>query len=184
MKKSILYFETPGKSHTDETLSAARARAEELGIQQIVVASTHGYTAKRAHHIFAGSNIEIIAVPICASFVEEGWIMTPDEHEELRELGIKVLTATHALGDDVSSVFTPVAPNAIVRETLYTFCQGMKVAVEISLMAADAGLLDMLKEVIAIAGTGNGADTAIVLRPAYSRRFQQLQIHEILAKPR
>jgi len=99
-------------------------------------------------------------------------------------LGILVLTATHTLGDDVNAAFTPAAPNAIVRETLYTFCQGMKVAVEVALMAADAGLLDMAQEVIAIAGTGNGADTAIVLQPAYSRKFQQLQIREILAKPR
>jgi uncharacterized protein len=71
-----------------------------------------------------------------------------------------------------------------VRETLYTFCQGMKVAVEVALMAADAGLLDMAHEVIAIAGTGSGADTAIVLRPVYTRKFKDLQIREILAKPR
>jgi hypothetical protein len=51
-------------------------------------------------------------------------------------------------------------------------------------MAADAGLLDMSKEVISIAGTGSGADTAIVCKPAYPRTFHQLQILEILAKPR
>ena len=76
------------------------------------------------------------------------------------------------------------APEEIVRDTLYCFCQGMKVAVECLLMAADAGLLDMGQEVIAIAGTGSGADTAIVCQPAYPRTFHQLEIREVLAKPR
>jgi hypothetical protein len=60
----------------------------------------------------------------------------------------------------------------------------MKVAVECMLMAADAGLLDMDSEVIAVAGTGDGADTAIVCKPAYPRSFHELEIREVLAKPR
>lgn len=48
----------------------------------------------------------------------------------------------------------------------------------------DAGLLDLSREVISIAGSGEGADTAIVLKPAYSRKFMDLEIREILAKPR
>lgn len=47
-----------------------------------------------------------------------------------------------------------------------------------------AGLLDMSQEVISIAGTSSGADTAIVCKPAYPRTFHQLEIREILAKPR
>jgi hypothetical protein len=60
----------------------------------------------------------------------------------------------------------------------------MKVAVECVLMAADAGLLDMDQEVVSVAGTGNGADTAIVCQPAYPRKFLGFEIREILAKPR
>ena len=86
--------------------------------------------------------------------------------------------------DDVSEALGATAPNRVVRETLYRFCQGMKVAVEIALMAADADLLDMNAEAIAVAGTGDGADTAIVFRPAHSRRFKRFSILEILAMPR
>ena len=100
------------------------------------------------------------------------------------ELGITVLTCLHALGDDVNDAFGGTEPNRVVRETLYRFCQGMKVAVEISLMAADAGLIDMSKELIAVAGTDEGADTAIVIKPAYAKDFKSLDIREILAKPR
>jgi hypothetical protein len=80
--------------------------------------------------------------------------------------------------------FEVKAANRIVRETLYSFCQGMKVAVEVALMAADAGLLDMGSEVTAVAGSDEGADTAVVLQPAYAREFRKLRVREILAKPR
>ena len=184
MESKILYFGTSGAVNTDATLRIARERAETLGITQIVVASSHGHTAKRAHTIFDGLDVQIIAVTICGSFQKEGWVMTPDERAELEALGITVLTSLHALGDDVSDAFAGYPPNKIVRETLYRFCQGMKVAVEVALMAADADLLDMSQEIIAIAGTGEGADTAIVLKPAYARKFKQVEIREILAKPR
>ena len=109
--------------------------------------------------------------------------MSPGERAALEALGIKVLASMHSLGDDVNDAFGPT-PNKVVRETLYRFCQGMKVAVEVAIMAADAGALDMSREIIAIAGTSEGADTAIVLKPAYARQFNQLEIREILAKPR
>jgi hypothetical protein len=44
--------------------------------------------------------------------------------------------------------------------------------------------LDMDQEVSALGGTDNGADTAIVCKPAYPRTFYDLEIREVLAKPR
>jgi hypothetical protein len=51
-------------------------------------------------------------------------------------------------------------------------------------MAADGGLLPTDSEVIAIGGTGNGVDTALVLKPAHMRNFFDLRINEIIAMPR
>jgi len=184
VEKRILYFDKPGKQNTDRTFELVRERAQELNIRQVVVASTHGHTAKRARVILKEPDFELIAVSICAGFDDQGWTMSPAERAALEELGINVLTSMHALGDDVNDVFGVSTPNRVVRETLYRFSQGMKVAVEICLMAADAGLIDMSKEVIAVAGTGEGADTAIVVRPAYAREFKDMEIREILAKPR
>ncbi|MHA1607222.1 MAG: pyruvate kinase alpha/beta domain-containing protein, partial [Candidatus Freyarchaeota archaeon] len=62
-------------------------------------------------------------------------------------------------------------------------CDGFKVCIEISLMAADAGLIPVDKDVIAIGGTGRGADTAVVLKPAESSHFLDLRVHAILCKP-
>ncbi len=179
-----LLFERGGAENTTATLRAARQRAEELRIRQVVLASSHGGTALQAQTAFAGLDLRIVAVAISASYRGMGWSMTAEEKRRLEEAGIPALVGIHALGDDVNDALGFMAPNRVIRTTLYRFCQGMKVAVEVALMAADAGLLDVEQEAIAIGGTGAGADTAIVIKPAYSRTFEDLEIREILAKPR
>ncbi|MHB0878287.1 MAG: pyruvate kinase alpha/beta domain-containing protein [Anaerolineae bacterium] len=181
----VHYYDRPGSENTDDVLRVAAVRAQQLGIRQVVVASSHGATALAARDAFP-ANVSIVAVGISAAFAPEGWVMTEEERRRVTAAGMPVLTAQHALGDDVSEAMAGDgwSPNRIVRETLYRFSQGMKVAVEVSLMAADAGLIDMEADVIAIAGTDGGADTAIVLKPVYARHIRQLKIREILAMPR
>ena len=187
-KKTVTYFEAGGPRNTKETINLVRERALELGIRDIVVASTHGGTALKVSEAFAADKANIVAVTICEGFRSEGWTMTPEERRKLQDRGIKVLTGIHALGDDIGQAFTEKRGGTTitdaVRETLYRFCQGMKVCVEIVLMAADAGLIPADREVIAVAGSGSGADTAIVVQPAYPQKFLDLKIKEIIAKPR
>jgi len=71
----------------------------------------------------------------------------------------------------------------LTARTLKVFGDGMKVVIEISVMAADTGLVRTDEEVIAIAGTGHGADTAVVLTPVNSQNFFDLKVKEILCKP-
>ncbi|MBS7631414.1 hypothetical protein KEJ47_07565 [Candidatus Bathyarchaeota archaeon] len=188
MEKSIIYFEEKGAVNTDSTISAALKRAKELGIRHIVVASTHGNTGLKVAKAFKNLSDNIVAVSICEGYKEEGWTMTEAEKRRLREAGVQVLTSMHALGDGVASSFTEKfggkSIEEVVQQTLYRFCQGMKVCVEIVLMAADAGMIPVDEEVMAIAGTSEGADTCIVVKPAYSRKFLELEIREIVAKPR
>jgi len=188
MKKSITYFEKSGSDNTDETIKLAYERALELNIRDIVVASTHGGTALKVAETFSAQRFNVVAVSICEGYKSEGWTMSKEERAKLKAKGIKVLTSIHALGADVSSAFAEKfggkSFNEVVAETLYRFCQGMKVCVEIILMAADAGLISVDREAIAIAGTGDGADTAIVVKPAYPRQFLDLKINEVIAKPR
>lgn len=188
MKLTTYCFEKAGAHNTDQTLKIAHERAKALGIHQIVVASSHGETARKAHALFAPDGIKVIAVTICHSWEGAGWCMSAETKTELQEMGMAVVTGIHTLGDGVGSAFSEKhggrAVEEVVRDTLYRFCQGMKVAVECVLMAADAGLLNMEREVVAIAGTDAGADTAIVCKPAYPRTFFDLEIREVLAKPR
>jgi len=188
MKKSITYFEKPGPENTEYTIGLAHERALELDIVDVVVASTHGGTALKAAEVFDDPRFNVTAVTISEGYEEEGWVMTEKERTTLQAKGIKVLTGIHALSGDVNQAFTKKfggkAANEIVAQTLYRFGQGMKVCVEIVLMAADSGLIPVDREVIAIAGTDEGADTAIVVMPSYPRKFVELKIREIIAMPR
>ena len=188
MEKSIIYFERKGVGNTDKTLEAARKRAEELGIRDIVVATTHGGTAIKAGDAFSDMKVNLVAVTISEAFHEEGWLMTVEERKRLQDKGIKVLTCLHSLGDNVATSFNKkcggISIEEVVRETLYRFSQGMKVCIEIVLMAADAGLINVDREVVAIGGTSSGADTAIVVKPSYSMNFREVEIREIISKPR
>ena len=188
MRLATLIFEEAGEQNTEATLQIAAERAQALGIRQTVVASSHGATARKAHALFAPLGMQVIAVSICHGWESKGWTMSAGTKAELEAMGITVHTGSHALGSTVGSAFSAKyggrTPEEFVRDTLYCFSQGMKVAVECVLMAADAGLLEMDEEVIAIAGSGEGADTAIVCKPAYPRTFHDLEIREVLAKPR
>jgi hypothetical protein len=185
---AVTYFGRRGPANTEKTLEIARERAKQLGIKDIVVASTHGGTALKAAKSFKDMKVNIVAVTISEAFGKEGWVMTKEERRKLEAEGIKVLTCSHALGDGVAASLAGkhggISMEQIVTETLYRFSQGMKVCVEIVLMAADSGLIGVDKEVISIAGSGEGADTAMVVKPTYPRKFDELEIREILAKPR
>jgi len=188
MEKNIIYFEEPGPENTEKLLAAARERARELGIKDVVVATSHGGTALKALEFLERPGLNLVAVTICKGYKSEGWCMTAEERERLTKRGVKVLTGIHALGDGVASAFSEKYGGKpleeVVRDAFYRFGQGMKVCVEVILMAADAGLIPMDGEVMAIAGTDKGADTCIVVKPAYPRTFFDLEIREIVAKPR
>ncbi len=189
MKKSILYFDKQGPANTDETLKASYERAIELGIKDIVVATAYGDTALKTAKIFDVKKFNLVTVALSEGFMaSESWRIKDEAIEEMKSKGIKVFIGTIALGEDVNTAFTvkfgSLPPNRIAGETYYTFSQGMKVCVEIVLMAADAGLIPAGKEVISIAGTVRGADTAIVATSTYPRKFLDLRVKEIIAKPR
>jgi len=57
------------------------------------------------------------------------------------------------------------------------------VACEITLMAADAGFVPAGQPVLAIGGTGRGADTAAVILAANAQDFFDLRVLELLCMP-
>jgi len=106
-----------------------------------------------------------------------------------------MVTAAHAFGGlsramrqgDIPEAPTTYIVGDVVATTLRIFGQGMKVACEIAVMAADAGLVRTDEEVISIAGTGahgRGADIAVILKPDVAHRFFDMRVKEILCKPR
>ena len=180
------YFEETGAANTDAVLAIAKKRADELGVDAVVVATTTGCTAVKAARLFKGQTL--VVVSHCAGFKGPNTQELTDENRKLlRELGVPVHTATHALGGIGRAIrreYETMQVDEIVGNTLRLLGQGLKVACEIAAMAADAGLVRTDQEVIAIGGSSEGADTAIVVQPANVHNFFDTRVKEILCKPR
>lgn len=179
------YFHMPGKDNTKRVLQIAKARADQLGIRSIVVATTTGETGVQASEIFKGYNL--VVVTHSTGFKEPNFQELTDENRRAIEAnGGCILTCQHAfggIGRAVRKKLQTYELEEIVAYTLRIFGEGMKVACEIALMAADAGLIRVGEPAIAIGGTGRGADTAIVLLPANVQTFFDMRIMEVLCKP-
>lgn len=191
----VLYHEKPGIENTRETLEVARKRAGELGIRQLVVATTTGKTALDC----AGKMPEmekIVAVMMHAVGHEvvvrrpEGETRAPDPGivARARSKGVVVYRGVHSLMGSVNSAiqarFGGWTPEQMIAQTYLGISTGTKVAVESVLMAADAGHLNLEEDVIGLGGWRGGADTALVIKPAFSHTFFDLKIREFIAMPR
>jgi hypothetical protein len=186
-ERKCRYFRKPGKANTGDVLHAAAGRAAEIGIGTVIVPSVSGRTAVAAREAF-GKGMRIIAVTHVAGFegpdIQE---MGETARKRLESAGVRVFTGQHAFGGVGRAVRNKLGTyqiDEIMAYTLRTFGQGTKVAVEVALMAADAGLVRTDEDVIALGGTYAGADTALIIRPANSARFFDLKIREVICKPR
>jgi hypothetical protein len=181
-----VYFTESGSANTEKTLGIAKKRAEQLGIKTIVVASTSGETGAKAVKLLP--NYKVVVVSHATGFpAPDAQELTPENRARILENGGLILTATHAFGGVGRAVrrrFNTYQVDDIMAQTLRVFGQGAKVACEIVLMAADAGLIRTDEEVISIGGTGSGADTALVIKPAHTHDFFELKVREVLCKPR
>lgn len=186
VERKVTYFDEAGKQNTDALLRIVKEHVEKEGVRDIVVASTTGETGAKASKIFKGCNIVIVTH--CFGFREPGKIELEDEYRrEILANGAKIFTGVHALSSVERAIrkdFGTIQPLELIANTLRLMGEGTKVCVEITLMAADAGLIPVDKDVIAIAGTGRGADTALRIQPANAGRFFNLKIKEVIAKPR
>ena len=186
METKVTYFERPGEENTQATFDIARRRAGELGIKNIVVATTSGDTGVKA--VTALKGYRVIVVSHVAGMREPDAQELTDANRKLIESqGGTIVTAAHAFSGVSAAMrqkFNTYVVGDIIANTLRTIGQGTKVVCEIALMAADAGLVRSDEDVIVIGGTGHGADTAAVITPANSHRFFDLKVREILCKPR
>ena len=180
-----VYFDKPGQQNTERTLEIARARAEALSIRAILVATTTGATGARAGQFFRG--YDVVAVTHSHGFREPNAAEVLPEHRAAMEAaGVQILTCGHAFAGISRAVRKKLGTYEVAEIAAFTlriFGEGMKVVAEIALMAADAGLARTDELAVVIAGTGRGADTAVVLRPANTQNFFDLKIEEILCIP-
>jgi hypothetical protein len=178
MEEKIVYFEQPGVENTEATLKLAIERAKARGIKRMVVASTRGEVAKKAAGMLTGTGIKMVVVPHQFGF--SGMKFPPELITELEKQGHTVHFGTMLFHTErLYGVNTPT----IMANLLRTFCQGMKVCVEILMMVADAGKVDGGEQVVVVSGSGRGSDTAVVAIAAASTHLADLHITEIICKP-
>jgi uncharacterized protein len=179
-----MHWPKKGPQNTQDTLKAALKRAAELGIIHIVVASNSGATAEQ----LSGKGPGVVCVTHHVGFSGPGEDeMDVQMRQKLQEQGVQVLTTTHLLAGVDRALrfkFQGVYPAEIVASSLRLLGQGLKVCVEISVMALDAGMIPHGEEVIAVAGSSRGADTACVILPAHSNNFFDTQVKEVICMPR
>lgn len=186
--KEIMYFDRPGPKNTARLVAAVKERAKALGVRQVVVASNSGATGLAFQKALAGLGVSVVSVTEHSGWDGgDGVTITAAMRRKLEASGARVLTCSHALSGVARSItrkFGGVSHVEMIAHTLRLMGEGMKVAVEVAVMAADAGLAATDREIIAVGGTGRGADVAIVLRAAHMNNFFDLEIREIIAKPR
>ena len=180
-----MYFDQHGPENTTQTLAAAFEQGKALGLTEAVMATTAGETAYKAMEIFAG--FHLIAVTYHGGFREPFKNDMPDDvRKDLESKGVTVIAATHALSGverSIAKKYSGLYPALLIADTLKRFGQGTKVAVEVAIMAADAGVLTG-NDIVAIGGSAKGADTALILSPTNQSHFFDLKIREIICKPR
>jgi hypothetical protein len=194
VKRQVYYFEEPGPENSDLVIEAVSQRLEAGGVKKVIVASTSGETALKLARNLKGK-AEMICVSEAPYRRERGaeWpCLKPELKKKMEKLGVAVIDkAPEVFFNSVSesAPWRDAFPERLVRETLYCFGQGLKVAVEVALVAVSCGYVSPFEDVIGIGGMGSGADTAIILKATYPPCLfdkdptKRLEIKEIIAMP-
>lgn len=188
-RKFITYFDKQGGDYTDELILAVKDKLDlATDVKHILIASSSGESALKLRNAIDNEDITIINVSHNVGFSGDNESdISPEMVEKLESLGVKTYQGLHAFSGaarGVTNKYGGFSPLDVVADTLRMFSHGVKVAAEISLMAADAGLIPVGEEIIAIGGRAHGVDTAVILTPVNSKNLFKMEFHEIIAMPR
>ena len=182
-RKFITYFDNEGNDYTDELILAVKDKLNiSENIKRILIASSSGKSALKLYEA-VGDDVEIINVTHHMGFSGANESDISDEMiEKLESVGIKTYFGSHAFSGaarGVTNKYGGYSPSKVFRNLTFE-----KVGAEISIMAADAGLIPVGEEIIAIGGRGHGVDSAVILTPVNAKNLFDLKIKEIIAMPR
>ncbi len=183
------YFSQKGKGNTQRTLELVKECAKGQKINTIVVASTKGDSALIAANSFDSTDIKLIIVTHMDGFRENGNEMSEEMKMKILETNPKVIfhTGTHAfagLERSFRMAHDTILPIEMIALTLRKcFGEGTKVSLEMSIMVSDAGLVNPSSDIICVAGTGSGLDTAWIIKPSYSNKLFELKMKAPICKP-
>ena len=114
METKTSYFDKAGREQTDEVLALAKARAEELGIRHLVVASSTGDTGARAATLCP----ELVVIAVNGLYPEK---IDEAHRAAIEAAGGTILCTGHAfgmLGRAVRKKLGAVQADEIIEQTL------------------------------------------------------------------
>jgi hypothetical protein len=198
MKRIARYFANYGAENTGEVIEAVAERLREGDIKSVVVASSTGGTAVKVAQGINGL-AEVICVsdpPWAVGRFSEAPGISAENKARLESFGVEIIDympyASVAYSWQASeNVYGALDLLVLVFDAFRMVGgNGLKVAIEVGLMATNAGKVKAGEDVIAVGGTESGADTAIVLKAAFSSNIfskdpsERPEVREILAMPR
>jgi hypothetical protein len=191
-----LFFEAPGAQNTTAVIQVVKQRLRRGDIRKVLVASESGRLALRVRKQLSGMSV------VCVTY----------DKETRKKYRKPALMKDRLLGKGVTIVERPepvgrglVFRNWWERRTLKIsgamadlfwmtlICvggHGFRTAVEIVFMAVEAGIVKVGEKVVSLAGTGWGADSAVVMRGS---KFEdavgevvakRMKVEEVLAMPK
>ena len=190
LRIEVTYFEKGGPQNTDKALEIAKKYADQFKIKDIVLASTTGTVAEKASQIFNPNEYNVVIITHAYYFVNSNTRQEfPEEKlKELRNKGLKIHIGTHAMSGIERGLRINkeawIFVDMLAKMLGWQFSQGVKVCIEIASTVVDAGLIpDLNRDIITVGGTGRGADSVCLIKPAPTSEFKNLRVKAILAKP-
>lgn len=178
--RKTVYFDKGGPDHTQATIEAAKRRAMELEPKPaaVIVASTSGKTGSAAARAFESTGVRVLVVPFQAG----------------TEAGEKHGVADRTLKEQcerLGGTFIPDTPAYVFLDTTHpdivaawrVVSQGFKVALQVAAICVDLDLVEAGTDVIALGGSGKGADTAVLLTAQSTENALKMNVKEIIAMP-
>lgn len=172
MDRLVSYFPEFGEQNTGAVIACIARRLQDGDLSTVVVATSSGRTALQFAEALAGRpGLRLIAVGNGPGSPYER--LAPAARRQLVQQGVEVLdnmpNASSAFtGDGHPNLYGAVDLLVVAYDTMRKLGgQGLKVAMEVGVMACNAGLVQPGERVIAVGGTSTGADVAIVMKAAF-----------------
>lgn len=163
-----VFFDKAGAHNTSDVFKIVKEYLSESDISTIIVSSTTGYTAKEMERFFH-ENKKIV---ICKQDMSEEYCMKKTIQDELEKKYIVV---------DIPLKYLQTKIGLIGTNMLRKVSQGFKVCFELVEFLCEKEMVAVGEKIVVIAGTIQGADTAVVFQ---MKSINNYYVKEILCLPR
>ena len=191
------FFKTPGPDNTSKVIRVVKHRLRQGDVRKVLVASETGRLALQLRRAISRTSIACVTYDAATRRKYRKALLMKSE---LLKAGIVIVdTVQEPLGREMTfrnwwekkTVKLPGTSADLFWMTLIAVGgHGLRTAVEAMVMALEAGVVRVRERVVSIAGTGWGADSALVMRASRledavgKAPAKRMKIEEILAMPK